>query len=48
MKKLKLSIQEFYEIKSLLLLEGIKYTYKVVKGVVVVAVPSFFAVKYGY
>jgi hypothetical protein len=48
MKKLKLSVQEFYEIKSLLLLEGINYTYKIVKGVVIVAVPYFFVAKYGY
>lgn len=48
MKKLKLSVQEFYQIKSLLLLEGIKYTYKVSKGLIVIAVPYFFVAKYGY
>ena len=48
MKKLKLSVQEFYQIKSLLLLEGINYTYKISKGLVVIAVPYFFVAKYGY
>lgn len=48
MKKIKLTVQEFYEIKRLLLLEGINYTYKMSKGLVIVAVPYFFVAKYGY
>lgn len=49
MQELQITPTEFKnEIQPLLLMEGIKFTYKIVKGLVVLSVPFFFLDKYGF
>lgn len=49
MKQIKVSPIEFKSnIQPLLLMEGIKFTTNVVKGMILLSVPFFFVEKYGF
>lgn len=48
MQELKLNCTEFYNVVELLKIEGVKFSYEVAKGIVVITVPYFFLEKYGF
>ena len=48
MANVELNCTEFYNVVELLKIEGVKFSYEVAKGMVVITIPYFFLEKYGF